>query len=71
MAARDFSTKANGAYDIPLVAIDMYTAILFNKLSHGGVPAVTSHEVQGALNAVENLLFAIKVVPTGAKLPAA
>ncbi|BDA86754.1 hypothetical protein Sa4125_42960 [Aureimonas sp. SA4125] len=70
-AAKDFSTKANGTYDIPLAAIDMYTAILFNKLSHGGVPAVTSHEVQGALNAVETLLFAIKVVPTGAKFPVA
>lgn len=49
----------------------MYTTILFNKLSHGGVPAVTSYEVQGALNAVETLLFAIKVVPTGAKFPVA
>lgn len=70
-AAKEFSvTKANRAYDIPLAAIDMYTAVLFNKLSHGGVPAVTSHEVQGALNAVETLLFAIKVVPTGAKASA-
>lgn len=66
-AAKDFSTRAKGTYDIPLAAIDMYTAILFNKLSHGGVPAVTSHEVQGALNAVDSLLFALKVVPTGTK----
>ncbi|HRD87324.1 MAG TPA: AAA family ATPase [Accumulibacter sp.] len=69
-AAKEFSTtKANGTYDIPLAAIDMYTSILFNKLSHGGVPAVTSHEVQGALNAVDGLLFALKVVPTGTKSP--
>jgi len=66
-AARAFSLKANGIYDTPLAAIDMYTEILFNKLSHGGVPAVTQHEVQGALNAVETLLFAVKIVPTGAK----
>ncbi len=70
-AAKEFSTtKAHGRYDIPLAAIDMYTSILFNKLSHGGVPAVTSHEVQGALNAVDSLLFALKVVPTGTKAPA-
>lgn len=66
-AAKEFSARANGIYDIPLAAIDMYTAILFNKLSHGGVPAVTSHEVRGALNAVDGLLFALKVVPTGAR----
>lgn len=63
-AAKSFSTKANGTYDIPLSAIYMYTEILFNKLSHGEVPAVTSHEVQGAINAVDALLFALKVVPT-------
>jgi energy-coupling factor transporter ATP-binding protein EcfA2 len=69
-AAKEFSrTKANGTYDVPLSTIDMYTSILFNKLSHGGVPAVTSHEVQGALNAVAGLLFALKVVPTGTKAP--
>ncbi len=69
-AAKDFSTtKVNGTYDRPLAAIDMYTSILFNKLSHGGVPAVTSHEVQGALNAVDGLLFALKVVPTTTKTP--
>ena len=67
IAAKDFSKKANGAYDITLDAIEMYTGILFNKLSHGGVPPVTNHEVQGALNAVEFLLFAVKVTPTGAK----
>lgn len=67
-AAKDFSTtKKNGVYDTPLAAIDMYTSILFNKLSHGGVPSVTSHEVQGALNAVDSLLFALRVVPSGAK----
>ena len=65
VAAKKFSsTTENGVYDSPLAAIDMYTPILFNKLSHGGVPAVTSHEVQGALNAVETLLFALKVTPT-------
>ena len=64
-------SEPNRVHDIPLAAIDMYTTILFNKLSHGGVPAVTSYEVQGALNAVETLLFAIKVVPTGAKFPVA
>jgi hypothetical protein len=69
-AAKDFSASANGVYDAPLAQIDMYTGILFNKLSHGGVPAVTQHEVHGALNAVEMLLFAVKVVPTGAKPPA-
>ena len=67
-AAKEFSTKnSKGIYDSPLAAIDMYTSILFNKLSHGGVPAVTSHEVNGALNAVEGLLFALKVVPSWAK----
>ncbi|KAA3517771.1 AAA family ATPase [Agrobacterium vitis] len=66
-AAKDFSTKTNGTYHNPLAAIEMYTSILFNKLSHGGVPSVTSHEVQGALNAVDSLLFALKVVPSGAK----
>jgi len=60
-AAKSFSTtKVNGTYDIPLAGIDMYTEILFNKLSHGGMPAVTSHEVQGAM-------FAVKVVPTQPK----
>ena len=67
IAARDFSKKANGAYNSTLDAIEMYTSILFNKLSHGGVPPVTNHEVQGALNAVEFLLYAVKVAPTGAK----
>ena len=69
-AAKEFSkAKADKVYDIPLAAIDMYTSILFNKLSHGGVPAVNSHEVRGALNAVDTLLFALKVVPTGMKAP--
>jgi hypothetical protein len=64
-AAKKFSTTAaNGLYDGPLAAIEMYTPILLNQLSHGGVPAVTSHEVRGALNAVETLLFALKVTPT-------
>jgi hypothetical protein len=45
----------------------MYTPILLNQLSHGGVPAVTSHEVRGVLNAVETLLFALKVTPTKRK----
>jgi len=67
-AAKIFSSKVNGTYDKPLAAIDMYTEILFNKLSHGSVPAVTSHEVQGAINAVDALLFALKVVPTQPKL---
>lgn len=70
LAAKEFSRQANRTYDIPLAAIDMYTGILFNKLSHGGVPAVTQHEVQGALNAVETLLFALKVVPSATKPPA-
>lgn len=45
----------------------MYSAILFNKLSHGGIPTVTNFEVQGAINAVGALLFAVKVVPTQPK----
>jgi hypothetical protein len=63
-AAKKFSTTAAGFYDGPLAAIEMYTPILLNQLSHGGVPDVTSHEVRGALNAVETLLFALKVTPT-------
>ncbi len=71
-AARGYSeTKCNGVYDVPLAAIEMYSSILFNQLSHGGVPSVIHHEVQGAINAVETLLFAVKVVPTGAKPPTA
>lgn len=66
-AVKAFSKKASGAYDAPLGAIEMYTGILFNKLSHGGVPSVTQHEIKGAFNAVDTLLFALKVVPTGAK----
>ncbi|MCA3080652.1 MAG: hypothetical protein ING71_17935, partial [Rhodocyclaceae bacterium] len=67
-AAKHYSvTVGHGVYGQPLAAIEMYTSILFNKLSHGGVPAITSHEVQGALNAVDGLLFALKVVPTNAK----
>lgn len=70
IAARQFSVKkGNEVYETPISAIEMYTSILFNELSHGGIPAVTSHEVQGALNAVDGLLFALKVVPTGAKAP--
>lgn len=67
IAAKEFSTQANGDYDSPLAAVEMYTNILFNKLSHGGIPSVTQHEVVGALNAVQGLLFALKVVPTGTK----
>ena len=63
------TTKCSGHYDPPLAAIDMYSSILLNQLSHGGVPTVTQHEVQGAINAVDTLLFAVKVVPTGAAKP--
>ncbi|MDM7933624.1 hypothetical protein, partial [Tabrizicola sp.] len=38
-----------------------------NQLSHGGIPSVTQHEVQGALTAVGTLLFSLKVNPTNAK----
>ena len=52
----------------PTVLIcQMYSTILFNQLSHGGIPTVTNFEVQGAINAVSTLLFAVKVVPTQVK----
>lgn len=67
-AAKSHSkSKCGGVYDAPLEAIEMYSTILFNKLSHGGIPTVTNFEVQGAINAVGALLFAVKVVPTQPK----
>jgi AAA domain len=68
IAAQQYSkSKCNGQYDNPLKAIDMYSTILLNQLSHGGVPAVTQHEVQGAIVAVKGLLFSVKVMPAGLK----
>jgi len=67
-AAREFSkSQCNGHYDVPLSTIEMYASILLNQLSHGGIPTVTHHEVLGAINAVDSLLFAVGVVPTGTK----
>lgn len=42
----------------------MYTTILLNPLSHGGTPEVTPSEITGAIEVVDNLLFAFKVLPT-------
>jgi len=67
-AAKAYSkSKCQGIYDDPLEAVEMYSTILFNKLSHGGVPTVTNYEVRGAITAVGALLFAVKVVPTQLK----
>jgi len=66
-AAKSFSSQSHGTYDIPLASIEMYSNILLNQLSHGGVPSVTQHEVQGALTAVSTLLFSLRVVASGVR----
>ncbi|CAN1576456.1 RecF/RecN/SMC, N-terminal [Paracoccaceae bacterium] len=66
-AAKSFSAQNDQIYDTPLATIEMYSNILFNQLSHGGIPSVTQHEVQGALAAVGTLLFSLKVVPSNVK----
>jgi hypothetical protein len=47
IAAKQYSeNKCNGHYDGVVDAIEMYTSILFNPLSHGDVASVTDHEVR-------------------------
>ncbi|RWD96231.1 ABC transporter ATP-binding protein [Mesorhizobium sp.] len=45
-------------------SIRMYTTILLNPLSHGGTPEVTPNEITGAIEVVDKLLFALRVLPT-------
>lgn len=45
-------------------SIRMYTTILLNPLSHGGTPEVLAKEITGAIEAVDKLLFSLRVVPT-------
>lgn len=56
--------KAAGHYKPVINSIRMYTTILLNPLSHGGTAEVTCKEVAGAIEVVDKLLFALKVLPT-------
>jgi hypothetical protein len=51
-------------YEPVIASIRMYTTILLNPLSHGGTPEVLAKEITGAIEVVDKLLFALKVVPT-------
>jgi len=61
-AVGSFDTE--GHYASVINSIRMYTTILLNPLSHGGTPEVTPSEVTGAIEVVDKLLFALKVLPT-------
>jgi energy-coupling factor transporter ATP-binding protein EcfA2 len=56
--------KAHQHYKPVIDSIRMYTTILLNPLSHGGTVEVTPSEVTGAIEVVDKLLFALKVLPT-------
>ncbi|NEJ64891.1 AAA family ATPase [Rhizobium ruizarguesonis] len=58
--------KGAGHYKSVIDSIRMYTTILLNPLSHGGTSEVTPSEVMGAIEVVDKLLFALKVLPTNA-----
>jgi energy-coupling factor transporter ATP-binding protein EcfA2 len=58
------SFDAEGHYAAVISSIRMYTTILLNPLSHGGTPEVTPSEVTGAIEVVDKLLFALRVLPT-------
>lgn len=60
--ASDWSRReANGHYDSVLGHLRMYVEILLNRLSHGGSTTLERHDVQGAIAAIDALLFALKV----------
>lgn len=60
--ASDWSKReANGHYDSVLGHLRMYVEILLNRLSHGGSTTLERYDVQGAVTAIDALLFALKV----------
>jgi hypothetical protein len=56
--------KGNEHYKGIIDSVRMYTTILLNPLSHGGTVEVVEKEVVGAIEVVDKLLFALKVLPT-------
>lgn len=56
--------KEGQHYSSVITSIRMYTTVLLNPLSHGGTPEVTPSEITGAIEVVDKLLFALKVLPT-------
>ena len=54
-------SNAKGIYSDAISDVKMYSEILLNKLSHGGTPTLTEHEVRGAIVAVRSVLTALKV----------
>ncbi|KAB2752118.1 AAA family ATPase [Brucella anthropi] len=52
---------AGGVYSDAISDVKMYSEILLNKLSHGGTPTLTEHEVRAAIVAVRSVLTALKV----------
>ncbi|WP_199555099.1 AAA family ATPase [Sandaracinobacteroides hominis] len=58
------NSSANGQYNEILEHLQMYTEILLNRLSHGGTSSLERYEVQGAIVAVDALMFALKALST-------
>lgn len=54
-------SAAHGVYSDAISDVKMYSEILLNKLSHGGTPNLTEHEVRAAIVAVRSVLTALKV----------
>jgi hypothetical protein len=54
-------SAAAGVYSDAISDVTMYSEILLNKLSHGGTPTLTEHEVRAAIVAVRSVLTALKV----------
>ena len=52
---------AGGVYTDAISDVKMHSEILLNKLSHGGTPTLTEHEVRAAIVAVRSVLTALKV----------
>jgi energy-coupling factor transporter ATP-binding protein EcfA2 len=58
------NSEANAQYNDVLDHLQMYTEILLNKLSHGGTSTLERYDVQGAITAVDALLFSLKMLST-------
>lgn len=54
-------SNAQGVYSDAISDVKMYSEILLNKLSHGGTPTLTEHEVRAAIIAVRSILTVLKV----------